>query len=156
MTIRNVILGLGSVFLSCGLFNFLIVTRLSTHPYSTYMALTTFIPLFFLAALAYIVGFLDHYTRKRSTMKERNTVKPLKSQFLKYADPFWGLHIGAFSIPVLFAIQLNQVYFSRFDSGNLTFIFGIPSPMFYSVIGGATVGIFVLLINYILSARLSD
>ena len=153
MTIRNVILGLGSVSLSWGLFNFLIVTRLSTHPYSAFMALATFMPLFFLAALAYIVGFLDYYDKKRSAIKERNTVKLLKRQFLKYANPFWGLHIGAFTTPLLFAIQLGQVYFSRFDSGNLTFIFGVPSPMFYSVIVGAMVGIVVSVILYVLSTR---
>jgi len=112
------------------------------------MALTVVTPLLIFAAIAYVVGFLDYYTGRKP--QYRNKIqKPMKRQFSKYANPFWGLHIGAFTSPILLAIQLGQVYFSRFESGNLTFIFGVPSPMFYSIIGGAMVGIVALLILYV-------
>ena len=146
ITIRNIILGLGSVFLSCAIFNFLILTRLSS--FRVDYALTLVTPLLIFASIAYVVGFLDYYAGRKpqftNIMQE-----PMKRQFSKYANPFWGLHIGAFVTPVLLALQLVNVSYSGFGGSNLTFIMGVPSPMFYSVIGGAIVGIIALLVLYV-------
>jgi len=150
LTIRNIILGIGSVSLSFAFFNFLILTRLTS--FRVDYALTLVTPLLIYASIAYVVGFLDYYTGKKPQYRNK-TQKPMKHQFSKYANPFWGLHIGAFVTPVLLALHLVNVSYSGFGGSNLTFILGIPSPMFYSVIGGATVGIVVLLINYTLSTR---
>ena len=151
ITISNILLGLGSIILSCAFFNFLILTRLLYFRADYALYLLT--PLFFLAVIAYIVGFLDYFLRKKPIIQERNAVKPMKHRFSNITNPFLGLHLGAFSTPILLATQLGQVYFSRFDSGNLTFIFGVPSPMLISVLGGVTIGTVALLILYVLNRR---
>ena len=146
ITIRNICLGLGSVFLSCALFTFLILTRMSS--FRVDYALTLVTPLLICASIAYVVGFLDYYTGKKP--QYRNKIqKPMKRQFSKYANPFWGLHIGAFVTPVLLALQLVNVSYSGFGGSNLTFISGVPSQVFVSLIGGAIVGIVALLVLYV-------
>ena len=152
ITISNIFLGLGSVSLSCALFNFLILTQLTSHPYPIYIALTLLMPLFILTILAYVVGFLDYFARKRNTTREQNTVKTTRRHFSRYTNPSWSLHIGAFSTPVLLALQLGETY-SRFSDNNIIFILGIPSPMFVSVIAGAGVGLISLALLYFWNHR---
>lgn len=91
----------------------------------------------------YAVGFLDYFTGKENTIQKQNTVKTMRHQFSNYANPSWSLHIGAFSTPILLALQLGLGF-----KDNMIFIFGVPSPMFVSVIAGVVVGVVTLVLFY--------
>jgi hypothetical protein len=105
-------------------------------------------PLFLLSALAYLVGFLDYFARKENIIQKQNTAKPKRRQFSNYINPLWSLHIGAFSIPASLASQLGLGF-----KDNMIFIFGVPSPMFVSVIAGAVVGLISLTLLYFWNHR---
>jgi uncharacterized membrane protein len=112
------------------------------------MALPMLSPLLIVAALAYIVGFFDYFAGKENKIQNQNTAKPMRRQFLKYINPLWSLHIGAFCIPVLLAVQLSLGF-----KDNIIFIFGVPSPMFVSVIAGTLVGLISLTLLYFWNHR---
>ena len=148
ITISNILFGLGSVFLSCALFNFLILTSLMTPVYPAFMALPMQTPLFLLSALAYLVGFLDYFAGKENIIQKQNTAKPIRRQFSNYTNPLWAVHIGAFSTPASLALQLGLSF-----KDNMTIIFGTPSPMFASIITGAVVGLISLALLYFWNHR---
>ena len=143
-----ILLGFGSVFLSCALFNFLILTSLTSPRYPAFMALPIQTPWFILAALAYVVGFVDYFAGKEKTTQEQNTAKPMRRQFSNHTNPLWSLHIGAFSTPVSLVLQLGLGF-----KDNMIYILGVPSPMFVSVIAGAVVGLISLAILYFWNHR---
>jgi hypothetical protein len=144
LSISKILLGLVSVSLSCALFNFLILTSLMTPVYPAFMALSMQTPWFILATIACVVGFVDYFAGRENTTREQNTVKPIRRQFSNYINPLWSLHIGAFSTPVLLALQLGLGF-----KDNMTIIFGTPSPMFASIIAGAVVGLLTLILIYV-------
>jgi hypothetical protein len=147
-TICNILLVLGSVFLSWALFNFLVLISLQSPVYPAFMALPMLTPLLIVAALAYVVGFLGHFAGKENKIQEQNTAKPIRRQFSNYINLLWSLHIGAFSTPILLALQLSLGF-----NDNMIFIFGIPAPIFFSIIAGAVVGLISLTLLYFRNNR---